>query len=193
MNEKPPLDDDWLEIANDWQSQPYEPADIDKISKTVKWKIIKSKLLFGLNIFLVLGIYCMTIYAWLMEWSKVELAYLLFGCIGGIYAAHREYTIRKGTWRYTATTPEEVIDSAIQSYRASIKYCDYNIWGSLIVSIGGIWFITESAKSADKSPIMGIVVYCVLMLMIVGICWHVKKKRQKTLSELELKVRKASN
>ena len=56
LPEEKPIDEEWLLLSRDWQTQPYAKTDIRKLVKQTKNRTLKAKLLFAINVFFTLAI-----------------------------------------------------------------------------------------------------------------------------------------
>lgn len=188
MNDKSPLDDNWLDIAKDWQTQIYQQADIEQLISSIKWRITKSKCLLGLNIIATFALLAAFVVGVSLDWDTPLLAYLGFGVFGsGIFVAY-EYKIRKVTWQYKDSTPEEVMRSVAANYRASIAYLNLNMIGFVASLPAANWFVYETIVSGGDSPVKGMVIANVAVLSACLYVHVLKRRRKKSLEEVETKI-----
>ncbi len=117
------LDEDWLNLSQDWQNQPFEKTDISKLVKKTKNRTLKAKLLLAINILFTLAVIgTLFIALYQGDWDKPTLAYLGFGSIGSIIFVYYEIKIRLSFWSHLCDSPDKAIANAIAGVESSINY-----------------------------------------------------------------------
>lgn len=188
MNDKSPLDDDWLDIAKDWQSQSYKEVDTSKLIRSIKWRIIRSKTLFALNLIATISLFVGFFAGLFCSWETPLVAYFGFGAIGSSIFVIYEYKIRSATWKYKQSTPHEVMVSVAQSYTASIAYMNLNLVGFIISLPALNWFIYETVKLDGDSPTTDMFIGNSLVIVMCVVVYVIKRKRVKALAALEQRI-----
>lgn len=188
MKHKSPLEEDWLDIAKDWQAQPYEQADINKLIVWIKSTIIKSKCLLGLNVLASIALAVALMFGFKHNWDTPLMVYLGFGVVASGIFVFYEYKIRSVTWRYKQTSPQEVMQSVAENYHASIAYMNLNIFGFLISLPPANWFIYTTAATHGKSPMKPMIVANLLIIGAIVAIYIFKRARIKKLKELNAKI-----
>jgi hypothetical protein len=123
LPEEKPIDEEWLLLSRDWQTQPYAKTDIRKLVKQTKNRTLKAKLLFAINVFFTLaivGTFFIAMYQG--DWDMPTLIYLGFGSIGSIIFVYYELKIRLSVWSHLCDSPDKAIANAIAGVESSINY-----------------------------------------------------------------------
>lgn len=188
MTDKSPLDDQWDDLVNDWQSQPYEKIDIDKLIKKLRRRTIIAKAMLVMDVIATLVLFYGSY--WMMKHEPDDLPtiiYLSVGAIGSLIYTAILFKIRIQTWQLDASDPKQYFEKNISGVKGALKiakllkYCCY-IMTPLIN-----WYLWEVTQSSDKSLVMGFVfANAVIVLMYVGS--HIYQRRREVelqnLSEL---------
>jgi len=182
---KPALDDDWLDIANDWQSQPFEHADIQSLLRKTKRRTLWAKLFLAIDIISVIALYVLFAYVLMMEdWQTATLVYVGVGCI--MFTVYLFYAIkvRVGSWRMMTSDPNHILESAIIGCRSSIQYIKLIKWFTLILLPAVNLYLYAIAPYIEK-PIMPVAIYGngIIVLTII-ICQLLQRKRERELNQL---------
>jgi hypothetical protein len=183
------LDETWAELAEDWQSQPYQKADISALLKKTKRRNRQSKLLFILDIAVtVLTLLAFCYGRYIAHWHEFTLSYLAIVALGSIGLVGYSYKIRIKAWRLIAQSPDKAIDTAIETCKSSIQYLKLIKYSCYFFIIPVNWYVWQMTIINNKSQLKGIIVSNLILLVIY--LWAVKRQRTR---KVELNALNASN
>ena len=182
---KPALDDDWLEIVNDWQNQPFEHTDILSLLSKTKRRTLWAKLFLAMDILSVIALYALFAYVLLEEdWETATLVYVGVGCI--IFTVYLFYAIkvRVGSWRMMTSDPDHILESAIIGCRSSIQYIKLIKWFTLMLLPAVNLYLYAIAPHIEK-PILPVAIYGNGMILLTLVITQVlQRKRERELNQL---------
>ena len=176
------FDQQWSELVDDWQSQPYEKVDIPQLVKQLKKRTLAAKGILGLDVLATISLFGALIYSLneqVIDWTTV--IYLSFGSFGSLIYTVIEFNIRIKTWRMDASDPAQAFEKNISGIKGAIQYA--NLWLiSCYIMLPVInWYIWEIAKTIEKSVWLAyLLANLLVVIMIVGAYWY-KRKRVKEL------------
>lgn len=183
------LDDDWLSMTSDWQSQPYEKVDITALVKQTKRRIIWAKILLACDVIAVLFLYALLAYVLLEDNEKAAtIAYVVAGCV--IYTVYLYHAIklRIGSWRIMSSDPNNIIDSAIVGYKSSIQYNRLIKWATILLWPTVNIYLYVIAPLTEKSLFWPAVIgNLVLIGTILTVHWFQRKREQELKQMQEIK------
>ena len=175
------LDNTWAELAQDWQSQPYEKVDVQALLTQTKKRTYWAKFLLGLNILATISIIIVVIVMWLSNsQDKTTMTYLIFAAVGSIVFVYYEIKIRLNAWQQISTSPDLAVKYAIKGIESSINYIRLTKFSCWFLVPAGSWYVIEMAKQNDKSIWLGLII----MNVSVGVMWgithlfHLKRKTE---------------
>ena len=179
------IDEQWAEMAQDWQSQPVERTDIQALLKQTKRRTWLAKSLLALDIVATLGIIIALIYGLYQgDWGAPTIAYLSFGAILSIVFVYYEIKIRSRTWQQSCDSPDRAIDNAIAGCQSSIKYIKLIKLSCYLLIPGANWYIYAMLTISQKSPWPPFIVMNIFILIVWLITHHFDKKRNAELKQL---------
>ena len=175
------LGDEWLSLAQDWQTQPFEKTDIQALVKQTKRRIFWAKTLLALD---VIATICMFIAFFIGiyqgDWKNATIAYV---GVGGLFSAifvYYEIKIRWQTWQHSCDSPDKAIANAINGCKSSIKYVlliKYSTWFMLpFVNAYLFAIINESGKSPWPSFLT--INLIIIAMWGIGHFFHLKRKKE---------------
>jgi len=175
------VDEQWAELSQDWQSQPFTKVDVNALLKQTKKRTYLAKSLLGLDILATLGlIIAFAVGIYQGGWKIATLAYLAFGSVLSIVFVYYEIKIRLGIWQQSCDSPDKAIDNAIAGCQSSIKYIQLiklSCWFLLPAVNAYIYaMISESEKSPWPPFIM--VNSFVLIMWLVTHYFHMKRNAE---------------
>ena len=175
------LDNTWAELAQDWQSQPYEKVNVQALLTQTKKRTYWAKFLLGLNILATISIIIVVIVMWLSNsQDKTTMTYLIFAAVGSIVFVYYEIKIRLNAWQQISTSPDLAVKYAIKGIESSINYIRLTKFSCWFLVPAGSWYVIEMAKQNDKSIWLGLII----MNVSVGVRWgithlfHLKRKTE---------------
>jgi hypothetical protein len=180
------IDDQWAEMTQDWQSQPFTKTDINKLLKQTKQRTLWAKCLLALDIISTLAILFVAVYMWI-NGSKDQstIIYLGGGGLLSIVFVYYAIKVRLSAWKINCGSPDKAIEQAIAGCHSSLNYIKLIKLSYIIVWPFAHWYIIAVAQQTEKSPIIGLVFINVLL----GTAWFVShrfyKKRVEELKQLE--------
>ena len=117
------LDEQWLSLSQDWQSQPYEKTDIQTLLKQTKKRTLLAKSLLLIDAIATLGlIIALLVGLYQGDWGTATIAYLAFGAITSVVFVYYEIKIRLRIWQHSCDSPDKAVANAIAGVESSIKY-----------------------------------------------------------------------
>lgn len=186
MTDKPPIDEQWDELVNDWQSQPYEKVDTDALVKKLKKRTRGAKLMLLSNVIATIGMFIGFI--WSFYKQEPDNVLTIFLGVGGalslIYTIV-EIRIRTATWKMDATDPEQVFNKTLSGLEGSIQYAKLWLYTCYLMLPGMNWFIWEVSKTSEKNMLTGYLIANTLMILFIigGLIYQ--KRRKEELANLE--------
>lgn len=176
-----PLDEDWLLLSQDWQSQPYEKTDIQALLKRTKRRTLWAKSLLALDAVATVGlIIAFIVGLYRGSWGNVTIAYLGFGGLLSAVFVYYEVKIRQQTWQHNCDSPDKAVVNAIAGCRSSIKYVlliKYSMW--LVLPLVNAYSFSMSSESL-KSPWPSLIAIntFVLVTWLISHFFHVKRNKE---------------
>lgn len=185
-DEKSLLDDpNWQSLASDWQSQPVIETDIKALIKETKRRTRWAKILLGLDIVGTIGILIGFIYQFFTPEQDTHLIiYLGLATLGTIIYTIYAIRIRRAAWASMCESPERALETAIKGAESSLKYIQAIIWSLYAMTPLANWFVYSVATSREKSPLWGLVVFNLIMLVSFVALARIKKRRVNELAQL---------
>ncbi|REL34726.1 hypothetical protein [Thalassotalea euphylliae] len=179
------LDEQWSELVDDWQSQPYEKVDITQLVKQLKKRTLAAKTVLGLDVLATISLFGALVYSLseqVIDWATV--IYLSFGAFGSLVYTVIEFNIRIKTWRMDASDPKQAFEKNISGIKGAIQFANLWLISCFAILPIGNWYIWEISKTSEK-PIWPAYLFANLLIvvMLVG-AYLYKRKRVKELNEL---------
>jgi len=182
MTEKSPLDEQWDDLMEDWQSQPYEKVDIDKLVKQMKKRTFFAKAVLFLDVIATISLFSALYYVLTEEPDDVATAiYVGIGAVGSLIYTIIEFNIRIKTWRLDASDPKQAFEKNISGLKGAIQYANLWIYSCYIMFPMVNWYIWELGKTTEKSVLPAyLFANGLVAIMIIG-AYLYKAKRVKEL------------
>lgn len=181
------LDEQWLTLSQDWQSQPYEKTDIQALLKQTKKRTLLAKSLLAIDIIATVGlITALLIGLYQGDWGTATIAYLAFGAITSVVFVYYEIKIRLRIWQHSCDSPDKAVANAIAGLESSIKYIKLIKLSCWFLLPAVNWYIYVMVEASEKSPWppFFVINLVIVILWLVSHWFH--KKRIKELSQLSL-------
>lgn len=183
------LDNTWAELAQDWQSQPYEKVDVQALLTQTKKRTYWAKFLLGLNILATISIIIVVIVMWLRNsQDKTTMTYLIFAAVGSIVFVYYEIKIRLNAWQQISTSPDLAVKYAIKGIESSINYIRLTKFSCWFFVPAGNWYVIEMAQQSDKPLWLGLIMMNSAMALIWGMTHFFHLKRKTELAKLKTSV-----
>jgi hypothetical protein len=181
------LDEQWLTLSQDWQSQPYEKTDIQALLKQTKKRTLLAKVLLFLDIIAALGL-IVTLFVGLYQerWDTSTIVYLLFGATTSIAFVYYEIKIRLHLWQHSCDSPGKAVANAIEGVESSIKYIKLIKLSCWLILPAANWYIYAMISGLEKSPWPPFFVINIVIVSLWLVSHWFHKKRTKELSQLNL-------
>ena len=176
----------WDAMISDWQSQPYERADTDKLIKQLTRRTRIAKWMFASNILATLFI--AGAWAWFLFDAEEKRALTIFSGVIAVFSfiyTVIEFKIRKETWAMDATDPEQIFNKGVSSAKGALQYTKLWLYSSYILLPLGNWFVWERSKTSPKDPIPFYIFINVFLVVLILIGLIYQKRRKKELENLE--------
>ncbi|PKI13935.1 hypothetical protein [Colwellia sp. 12G3] len=183
--DKQPLDESWLLLSQDWQSQPYEKTDIPALLKQTKKRTLLAKSLLVIDVIATLGlIIALLVVLYQGGWGTATIAYLAFGSIMSVAFVYYEIKIRLRIWQQSCDSPDKAVANAIAGVKSSISYIKLiklSCWLLLPVVNWYVYVMIEESEKSPWPPFFAINTFIIIMWLITH--WF-HKKRARELSQL---------
>ena len=177
------LDEDWLNLSQDWQTQPYAKTDISKLVKQTKNRTLKAKLLLAINVFFTLAVVSTLFIALYQgDWDMPTLAYLGFGSIGSIIFVYYEFKIRLSVWSHLCDSPDKAIANAIAGAESSINYLKLTKLSFYILLPVVNYYLYVMSQTSD-TPVwvpLSMINFIILISWLITHWFHKKRLRERS-------------
>jgi len=185
------IDEQWAEMTNDWQSQPFTKTDINKLLKQTKQRTMWAKLSLALDIIATVGIIAVAIYMWLSG-SQNQATIIYLGGSGVLSAIFVYFVvkIRLSTWKVNCGSPDKAITHAISACESSLNYIKLLKISCYVIWPFANWYIFALTQQTDKSPVSGFLFANVLIVVIWLITHKYYLQRASELKQLKKAVSK---
>lgn len=181
-----PLDQEWLELAQDWQQQPFTTVDMDKLTKKTARRLLKTKLIFVIDLIAIIGVIILFFYLWLFSSEdKSTVIYMGFAALTSPIYMYISYKMRIDSWKVGVGTPTSAISAAIKACYSSIQYLQLIKYCSFIMFIPINWYIYAIKAAQNKPMLLGLILTNSILLLMYGISQRMQQKRKKELVELK--------
>ena len=186
-NESNILDLQWVELTQDWQSQPTEKSDIKALLKQTKRRTIKAKALFASSVIATITMLLSWCYGtFFAELDPLFNHYMGICGLMSIVFCYYEYKVRIQVWREIAQSPEQAIQNALKGHQSSLNYIKLVKWSFIPFGAVGNWFVITSALEHDVSiAIMIIAINLYLLIFYALTHWFEVKRKKEYYALLE--------
>jgi len=181
------LDEQWLALSQDWQSQPYEKTDIQALLKQTKKRTLLAKSLLAIDVIATVGlIIALLVGLYQGDWGTATIAYLAFGAITSVVFVYCEIKIRLRIWQYSCDSPDKAVANAVAGVESSIKYIKLIKLSCWLLLPAVNWYIYAMIGETEKSPWPPFFVINIVIVSLWLVSHWFHKKRTKELSQLNL-------
>ncbi len=179
------LDEQWLALSQDWQTQPVKKTDVSALLKQTKRRTQGAKVCFALNILATLGLVIAFLYGVFdNQLGDPFNTYLGGGALLSIIFLYFETKIRLNTWRQLCDSPEKAIVNAISACQSSVKYMAMTKISFLPFLLLMNWFVYEIGQLKEKDVIDGYLMANGFMLIMYIVVEYFHRKRKKQYKQL---------
>jgi len=181
------LDEQWAELSQDWQAQPYEKTDVKALLTKTKRRTIWAKTCFALNVIATIGLLISFIYGVLEgEFGDPFNTYLGAGGLISLIFVYYEIKIRASTWSKISDSPDQALENALAGCESSMEYMRLTKWSCLPFAILANWLAFTLAAESEKSMVSAIIFINALLLFIYAITEYIHRKRKNEYQQLLL-------
>jgi hypothetical protein len=181
------LDEQWLALSQDWQSQPYEKTDIQALLKQTKKRTLLAKSLLAIDAIATVGlIIALLVGLYQGDWGTATIAYLAFGAITSVVFVYYEIKIRLRIWQHSCDSPDKAVANAIAGVESSIKYIKLIKLSCWLILPAANWYVYAMIGESEKSPWPPFFVINIIVVSLWFLSHWFHKKRAKELSQLNL-------
>ena len=185
------IDEQWAEMAQDWQTQPFTKTDINKLLKQTKKRTVWAKSLLALDLIATFGMLSVAIYMWLSgSKDQATILYLGIGGVCSVIFVYYAIKIRLAAWQTNCGSPDKAIEQAISGCQSSMSYIKLVKFSCFIVGPFANWYIFVVSQQASKSPALALFLMNVLIFVVWLFCHLFQRKRNKELKQLEAMISK---
>ena len=179
------LDENWLLLSQDWQTQPYERTDVEALLKQTKKRTLLAKSLLALDIAATLAlIVALLIGLYQGDWGTATIAYLTFGCIGSLVFVYYEIKIRLRIWQHCCDSPDKALANAISGIESSIRYIKLIKLSCYFLLPAANWYVYAMQEVADKFTWLPFFAMNGFIIVMWALTHWFHLKRNKELSQL---------
>jgi len=180
------LDEQWAEMTQDWQSQPFVKTDINKLLKQTKQRTLVAKLLLSLDIIATVGMLIVGIYMWINNSKdQATMLYLTFGGALSVIFVYFAVKFRVTAWRANCGSPDKAIEHAIAGCQSSLSYIKLIKLSCFVICPISNWYLFTASQQASKSPLFGFIFLNVLLITVWLITHTFYRKRNEELKFLK--------
>ncbi|NQZ21096.1 MAG: hypothetical protein HRT53_03485 [Colwellia sp.] len=180
------LDEQWAEMAQDWQSQPFVKTDINKLLRQTKQRTLIAKLLLSLDIVATLGMLIVGLYMWINNSKdQATMIYLSGGGALSVIYVYFAVKFRVNTWRANCGSPDKAIEHAIAGCQSSLSYIKLIKLSCFVICPLSNWYLFTSSQQMSKSPMFAFIFLNVLIIALWLITQTFYRKRNKELKFLK--------
>lgn len=190
-NEEPPssdnqpLDENWLLISKDWQSQPVPKTDIEQLLKRTRRRTNGAKTCFALNVIATLGLLIAFVYGSLSgQLGKPMNTYLGIGGLLSLVMVYYEMKIRLSAWKGLCDSPQKAIEHAITGCKSSMQYMMLTKASTVPFFFLMNWFIYTVGKTSDKPVLVAFIFANGFVVGVYIIADYLHQKRKKEYQQL---------
>lgn len=181
------LDEQWLSLSQDWQSQPYEKTDIQALLKQTKKRTLLAKSLLVVDVIATLGlIIALLVGLYQGDWGTATIIYLAFGAVTSVVFVYYEIKIRLRIWQHSCDSPDKAIVNAIAGVESSIKYIKLIKLSCWLLLPAVNWYIYVMIGETEKSTWLPFFVINMVIVSLWLISHWFHQKRTKELIQLSL-------
>jgi hypothetical protein len=186
-SDEQPLDENWLLLSQDWQTQPYEKTDVSALLRQTKKRTLLAKSLLALDVLATLAlVVALLVGLYQGDWGTATIAYLTFGSIGSLVFVYYEIKIRLYLWQHCCDSPDKAVANAISGIESSIRYIKLTKLSCYFLLPAVNWYLYAMIAESEKSPWLSFIVINSFIIGMWLLTHWFHLKRNKELSQLRL-------
>jgi len=179
------LDEDWLLLSQDWQTQPYEKTDVEVLLKQTKNRTLLAKSLLAIDIVATLSlIVALLVGLFQGDWGTATIAYLTFGSVGSLVFVYYEVKIRLHIWQHCCDSPDKAVANAISGIESSIRYIKLTKLSCYLLLPAVNWYIYAMIAESEQSSWPSFIVINSFVIGMWSLTHWFHLKRKKELAQL---------
>jgi len=180
------IDEQWAEMTQDWQSQPFTKTDIHKLLKQTQQRTVWAKCLLALDVIATVGMLSVVIYMWLTgSKDRTTMTYLGIGSALSVIFVYYAIKIRLAAWQVNCGSPDKAIEHAIAGCQSSLSYIKLIKFSCFVLLPFSNWYLFVASQQMNKSPVQGLIILNALIISFWLITHFFYLKRNKELKQLE--------
>ena len=185
MSDQSPLGDEWQSVVSDWQSQPTQQADVDKLIRQTKRRIRRAKcILIGDILATLLFAGCFVYGLFIGDWPIFKTGLMLVLTLGSVYYVYRQIKLREGTWQIQEVSPDAMLGFSIRRAESSLQFIQL-VKGSLLISVvGGLIAFGIYYWLEGEFRLWAVVYFVCWCMLFYGVSVKVERRRKTELQEL---------
>jgi hypothetical protein len=185
MTDKSPIDEQWDDLVSDWQTQPYEKVDIEKLIIQLRKRTLWAKILLGIDV--LATIFLFSACYWHATYEPEDVAtiiYLGVGAVGSFFYTGLLFRIRLQTWKMDASDPKQYFDKTVNGINGALKLAKLLKYTCYFMVPMINWYLWEVSKTSEKNMLVGYIIANVF-IFIMYVASHIyQRRREKELIRL---------
>jgi len=183
---KETLDQDWLDLVEDWQQQPFTKVDINQLTQQTARRIFKTKLIFTTDLIATIVIIISFFHVWLFSSEdKSTVIYIGFAALTTPIYMYISYKMRIASWKIGVGTPTSAISAAIEACYSSIQFLQLLKYSVFALFIPINWYVYALKTAQNKPMLFGFILVNSILLLMYAISYRMQQKRKNELANLK--------
>ena len=179
------IDDQWAEMSQDWQAQPFAKTDMKALIKQTKRRMLQAKALLAFDVIGTFVLSLAVLYgSFYGDWDVATLIYGGSASILSIIFVGFAVKIRLASWRLFAVEPENIINTAIVGCKASLQYIRLLKLSCYALIPLMNWYLYEIVTLKDKPLLIPLIIGNSSILVMYLITHYYQVKREQELVQL---------
>lgn len=180
------VDEQWAEMTQDWQTQPFIKTDMTALVKQTKRNVYYAKSLLAFDVIGTMLLLLAVAYGYFVkQWESATLIYLGIAGLLSVFFVYYEIKIRLTSWRLFEINPDNVVENAIANGKASIQYLKLLKLSCYVFIPLMNWYIVEIVTLKEKPLLWPLLLSNSLILVMFLITHYFHVKKNKEIHQLE--------
>lgn len=180
------LDEQWAEMTQDWQTQPFVKTNMSALVQQTKRSIYRAKALLAFDVIGTVLLLLAVAYGYFVkQWQTPTLIYLAIAGFLSIFFVYYEIKIRLASWRLSEINPENIIENAIANTKASIQYIRLIKLSCYVLIPLMNWYIVEIVTLKEKPLLFPLLFSNSFILVMFLISHYFHRKKNKELKQIQ--------
>ena len=175
------LDDEWLNLAQDWQSQPFEKTNIQALLKQTQRRTFWAKSLLAFDVIAtIVVIIVFIVFLYENDRDIATITYTGFASLFSVVFVYYEIKIRQQTWQHNCESPDNAIINAIAGCKSSIKYVlllKLSTWFFFPMVNAYLFAMSANSEKPLWPPFIAVNLFITVM-WAVSHFFHLKRKKE---------------